>query len=185
MPKVNVFDKVVKVRRSDGSPVNQKEYTVVASTTILPGDIVVLNAGSVEQALAVNANANSLTTSSNTSVTGIALAGIVTNSGAAEAATGRTTIPVAILDGETEVAMRFYNATAGDSELQDVTVGSTYAFVRWSGAGGNANTAWYAASTSTTNPTFVLVEKSQDSAPSDDYGIGWFSATPARRSPLV
>ena len=176
MPKVNVFDKFVRVRPKSGRSIVQRELTVAANQTIRAGDLVKLNSGSLEQLAALNANANSTTAIDGVDLLGVALADI-TMTGSSETTTGRTKIPVAILDDNVEVAFRIYNSTAGDAEPQDVTIGTAYQAVRWTS---NSNSVWwYAATTTTTNGTFRLVEKSQDSAAGDDYGICWYSVIAA------
>lgn len=178
MPKANVFDKFVRVRPTSGRSVNQKEVTVAANTTIRYGDLVRLNSGVLEQAFAANSTANGAQAYGNATIYGVALADIVTGA-SGEATTGRTKIPVAVLDDNCEVALRFWNATAGDSELQDVTLGEEYEPMRWTS---NPNTiTWYGMSVTTTNGSFRLVEKSPDSAAADDYGIAWFRLIDAYR----
>jgi hypothetical protein len=130
--------------------------------------------------MGANATANGANAAyANTEVLGIAMADI-TMGATAEATTGRTTIPVALADENLEIGLRVYNATAGDSEQQDVTVGSFYELVRWTS---NPNTVtWYAAGTATTNQVLALVEKSADSAAADDYGINWYRVIALRRT---
>lgn len=179
MAQVDVFDKFCKVRPTSGSSINQKEYTVTANTTINEGDFVSLSSGALVQTMGANTTANGANAAyANTSFLGVALASIVMGA-SAEATTGRTTIPVAIADDNLEIGLRTWNATAGDSEPQDLTTGTAYELVRWTS---NPNTIqWYAAGTATTNGCLTLVEKSQDSAAADNYGINYYKAIASRR----
>lgn len=179
MPIANTFTKFWEVRPTSGMSINQKDYQVAANTTINEGDLVTVSSGLVTQAMAANATANSANAAyANGAIVGVALASITTT-GSSETTTGRTTIPVAILDDNCEVAYRLWNATPGDSELQDVAIGTAYAPMRWTSS---PNTiTWYAISTSTTNGAFILTEKSVGSNATDDYGVGWFKLAPGYR----
>jgi len=178
-PTRNSFTKVVEVRPTSGGSIDQKEYTVTANTTIERGDLVLLSSDALVQAMGANATANGANAAyANTNITGVALARI-TMGATEEAGSGRTKIPVAILNDNCEVLMRLWHATPGSAELQDVSAGTLYEPMRWTSS---PNTiTWYAATTQTTNGAFSLVEKSQDSLAADDYGLAWFKLIPSRR----
>lgn len=176
MPTVNTFDKFLAVRPAQGNAgaFNQTADTikVAASQTIYQWDIVSLSSSQVQQSISLPGSNNSGTASGgNLATLGIALAPITTNSAGVEAVTGRDSIPVLILDGNLEIAMRIYNATASSAEPQDLAYGTAYQFQRWRGA--SASEWWYSLITTTTNGEFKYVERYAGSAADDDYGIVW------------
>jgi len=175
----NTLNKYFQVRRVGGT-LNQRDYTVAASQTILPGDFLNLSSGTVQQALSLPGSNNTVTASgAGQQFIGIALAGITTNSSGVEASTGRTTIPVAIFDADTEVLVRIYNATAASAEPQDVTVNTSYNLSRFRGA--SASIWFYVMNTSTTDANVSLTEKSIESAVDEDYGFVWVRPIAAAR----
>lgn len=175
----NQLTKYTQVRRVGGT-LNQRDYPVAASQTIQPGDWLNLSSGTVQQSLSLPGSNNSVTASgSGQQFVGMALAGITTNSSAVEASTGRTTIPVAIFDAETEVLVRIYNATAGSAEPQDVNLGTSYNLSRFRGA--SASVWFYVMNTSTTDANVSLIEKSLESAADEDYGFVWVRPIAAAR----
>jgi hypothetical protein len=177
MAKVNTFDKFFAVRPSQGNAgaFNQKDRVVAASTSIKRGDIVSLSSGEVVQAIALpGANSTKSDSGGNLPVLGVAMADIVTGSGGTETGTGRSTIPVAIFDGNLELALRIYHATPGSAEARDLTLSTAYQFARWRGA--SADEWWYALIPTTTNGELKYVERSAESEADDDYGIVWTRA---------
>ena len=177
---VGSFTRVGDVRPTSGLSINQKECTVPASNTINYGDLVTLSSGNIIQTMAANATANGANAAyANTSILGVALASIETNAAGSEATTGRTTIPVAILDDNCEVCFRGWNATASDGEYQDFTVGTAYEPVRWTSS---PNTIiWYGVCTATTNGALTVVEKVTNQAAGDDYPLLWCKLIASRR----
>lgn len=166
-------NKVVRVRaaQGNGGAFNQIDAPVAASQTIRMGDFVSLSSGKVQQALALPGSNNTATTSSgNTPMLGVAMADITTDSGGAEATTGRTTVPVAILDGNLEIALRIWNSTASNATQANLALGTSYWVSRV--RGDTAGTWWYAVSSaSPTNGELRYVEASPESAGSEQYGI--------------
>lgn len=171
---VATFNKFVRVRPRAGFRLTQKEVTIAASQNIKKYDILAKTSGAntYEQACALDASNNTGTASGgNLPIFGVAAAGIVTAAGGSEATTGRTTIPVWVFDGNLEVAMRIYNATAANAEPRDLTLGTPYQFQRWRGA--SADEWWYSLITTTTNGELAFVERHASSADDDDYGVVW------------
>lgn len=179
----NIIGKYTQVRRQGSANLVQRDFTVAASQTINQGDWLTVSSGAetVEQALALPGSDNTVTANgSGAKVIGIALTGITTNSGGvATDGSGRTTIPVAILDDSTEVLTRIYNASAAAAEPQDVLVNTDYVLARYRAT---ATTWWYMMSTSTTNAILKLTEKSPESAADEDYGFVWVKAIAAARN---
>ena len=177
MPTPNTLDKAWFVRPAQGcgGSFNQKEYTVAASTSIKRGDILSFSSSQLVQSIALPGSNNTASSTSGGSLglVGVAMADIVTGSDGLEAVTGRSTIPVAIFDGNLELAMRIYNATASSAEPQDISFGTTYEFVRY--RGGSATDWWYMLSTTTTGE-FMPVERYAGSLAGDDYGLMWVRA---------
>jgi hypothetical protein len=172
---VGTFNKFVRVRARHGFRLTQKEVTIAASQSIKKYDFLGKTSGAntFEQACALDASNNTGTTSSGNQVFfGIAAAPIVTGADGAEATTGRTTIPVWVLDTNIEVALRIYHATPGSAEPRDLTYGTPYLIQRWRGS--SASEWWYSALTTTTNGEFAFVERHAGSADDDDHGVCWF-----------
>lgn len=179
MAQVNTFDKFWKVRNPAGGSPTIRDYPVTANTTINAGDLVILTSGAVDVGMGANTTANGANAAyNNTNFIGVAMQSIVMGA-TEEATTLRTTVPVAILNDNCEVAYRLWSATPADAELADVSLGAVYEPIRWTS---NPNTIqWYAVTPVTTKGCMILKEKSPDSASGDDYGIGWFSLLPSRR----
>lgn len=172
-----VLDKVVRIRPAQGGAgaFNQKDLVVATSQNIKMFDIVSLSSGLVQQSISLpGSNSTATASGGNLPTLGIALADIVTTSAGIETATGRTTIPVAILDSNLEALFRIYNATAANAQQQDITIGTNYQFVRYRGA---TSAIWfYGLSTTTTNGELKYVEPSAESAVTDNYGMVWVRA---------
>lgn len=167
-------NKVVRLRPAQGSggAFNQLDAPVAASQTIKMGDFVSLSSGKVQQALSMPGSANSAQTSGgSTSLLGVAMADITTDSNGIEAVTGRTTVPVAILDSNLEVTLRIFNATATSSTQSSIALGTAYRLCR---VRRDVATDWFYAidaGASTTNGELRLVEACPDSASGDQYGL--------------
>jgi hypothetical protein len=158
VPVEGSFTSFYALRPSQGAAVfNQIDITVGNSKYFLPGDLVSIDAttGLIAQLIAapaVPSTAGQVTTSSAFSTTGkifgVALDSISTNASGIDSSSGfnRTTLPVAIFDGNLEMALRFIAAT---SAATPVSTGTSYAanfvgmhsqVVRVSFYGGNATT---------------------------------------------
>lgn len=147
----------------------QELKTVAASETIKRFDIVKLSSGKVANAIAdatLAADATAYASGGAVSIYGIALA-----DGAAGA-----TIPVLPFDDDVILTMRVYNSTASASQLQDLTEGTAYQFVRYRST---SSLNWYAVSTTTTNGELQYIRASGESAQDDTYGIGQFKVVRA------
>lgn len=166
MPTVNTLNKHIAPIAPTGARLDQRDYPVAANQTIKAGDLVILNSGSVEQALALNATAYGATIGANTvDILGVALADI-TMTGASETTTGRSTIPVAI---STDFECRAVNASvlagtaashlanaANHVALSGVTIGSSYVPTRVTGA---TNSHWFYAMHTTGDGSGQLIVK--------------------------
>jgi hypothetical protein len=175
VPRPDTFDKFVRIRPKNGNGCfNTKVLTVAASQTIKMYDIVSLSSSNVQQAISLpGADTTGTASGGNLAELGIALAPITTASSGVETATGRTQIPVAIWDDNLEVAMRIYNATAANAELQDLTLGTSYQFQRWRQTSTNW---WYSLIVTTTNGELRFSDYYAGSNVADDYGIAWVRA---------
>jgi hypothetical protein len=150
----------------------QNNYVVKAASTVRVGDVVKLDTGDVvENALALNASAASVTTSGGAVVClGVALG----NASAGE------TVAVAEFSDALQLKLRIFNATAANAEQQDVVIGTAYNLGRYTHVAGGQG--FYVLTTGTTNPEFRVVEKSLDSLPADDYGFVWVKCVAAYRA---
>jgi hypothetical protein len=165
--------KFIKVRGGE-----YREYPVVASQDIRRGDIVSLDAaGKITQAIALpGANNTGTASGGNLPIVGWADDDFTADaSGVSTDGQSRTVIGVHLFSpnsqGVSEISMRIYNATAADSQQQDVVRGTAYQFQRWRGAG--AGIWWYELITTTTNGELEVVEYNAESALTDSYGIVW------------
>lgn len=162
--QAGVFDKEMLLRPSQGSggSFNQMSTTpVAASQTINAGDIVALSSGLIQQAIALPGSNNSATLSGGALGTlGIALDGIVTNSAGVDSTSQllpKTTIPVALFDGNLEFLTRVWNATPSNTPITNLTLLQFYQIGRYRGA--SANIWWYFISTTTTNGEAQYVDQ--------------------------
>jgi hypothetical protein len=156
-----------------GQTLSTLSRKVAASTTIWPGDLVALDgSGNLVQALADPGSDNSLTTSSATSVYGIANEYISTDSAGNYTAGGQTVtnIDVTICDDNTGFPLRVYNATAANTKLSNVTIGTKYQFGRYRVT---SNNMFYVLLTSTTTPEMQYDKQYgvNDQTTSDQYAI--------------
>jgi len=172
MAKANTFTRVIEPSCNLGAAGAQEEFPVAASQTIRQGDFVQLSSNLVAQALAANGTAYGGTVQGNTdTLLGIALADITSNSGAVEAATGRTEVPVMVFDQSTEIVVRVVNATAlngnantllssgaAAAALSTLNVGSRYNLCRVT-LGSSSNTVYAMDNTVDASGRFVLVAK--------------------------
>lgn len=129
-------------RLSAGSTVQTIRCKVKASQTIKIGDLVSLDAsGNIQQCLADPGSDASLTTSSATSVYGIALENITTDASGNYTFAGITSteIDVALADGNTGFFLRLYNATAANTSITGSSIvrGTKYQFGRYRVTSGN------------------------------------------------
>lgn len=162
----------IRIRPAQGSggAFNQIDAPVAASQTIKAGDFVSLSSGSVQQALALPGANNTATTSTgNLPMLGVALADITTNASAVDPS-GRTSIPVAILDGNLEVTLMIWNSTASNSTQANLTLGTSYWIAR---VRNNSASEWYYAvsSASPTNGELRFVERSPETTSTEQYGL--------------
>lgn len=166
----NVLNNVTRVRSLNGGIVNQRAFTVAASTSIRPGDLVSLTTGEVVQMIALPGTDNTLSAVAGTdTVLGVALDSIDTNASGIDPERGdKTQIQVAIATDDLVVSLRIYDATAGDSEFQDLTVGSAYVIQRW--RGDSADNSFYVLTDVTTNGNYRLMGLHEGQTDSDDYG---------------
>lgn len=173
----DTFDNFAGMRPRGGTAWTEKPYTVAASQSINYRDIVAKTSGAntIEQAIALpGSNSTGTASGGNLPILGVALASIVTNSAGVEANTGITQIRVAVFDDMFEVMLRIYNATAANSEFQDIAVFTPLQFQRWRGA--SASSWWYSLITTTTNGELVPTELYIGASASDDYGPVWCRA---------
>lgn len=159
--------------------VNQRSYaSVAASQTIYDGDILVVTGGAgvltVQQSIAAP-SAGSATLSGGSLVPyAVALENITTNASGVEAITGKTQISIAVFDPNLMIALRIYNATAANAELQDLVLNGIYQFARYTPTTGNP---FYCLSTTTTTGELTYREPYAGSAQTDDFGVAWCSKT--------
>lgn len=158
-----------------GGSFNQKPFAVAASQTIKQGDILAFTGGAgvltVQQSISAPSVGSATLSGGNLPIVGVALNNVTSNSAGVDATTGQTAVcNVAILDASLEIGIRIYNATGSNAELQDLTIGTTYQFARYTATGGDS---FYCLSTTTTNGELVYVEPYLGSAAADDYGVAW------------
>jgi hypothetical protein len=180
----NTLAKYTQLRRQGTGSLVQRDYAPAntgSAYTINQGDWLDLSGEKVTQFLALpGANGTVTLNGASPKVIGIALAGVTVDAaGNVSDGSGRTTIPVAILDDSTEVLVRIYNATNTSAEQILVNTNTDYELVRYRGAA--ANIWFYAMATSTTNPVVKLMEKSIESSPTEFYGFVWVKALAAAR----
>lgn len=170
--------KLVRIRSAQGASgaINQIDIPVAASQTIKTGDFVKLASNKATQALALPGSNNSVTNSTgNIGTIGIAMADITSDSNGIEAISGRTTIPVAIWDGNLEATLRIVNDSSGTlasttTTQGDVNFGTKYNFARV--RGGDASTWFYAlTAASPTNGELLKVENSPETTSTENYGL--------------
>jgi len=142
---------------SGSATFNQIDIAVGASKYFNYGDLVTINAatGVISQALAAPAapgTAGQVTTSSAFSASdklyGVCLDSIVTNASGIDSSSGfnRTTIPVAIFDGNLQICLRLIGATSSAAPVSTYTsyannfIGEHFQVVRVTGYGANATT---------------------------------------------
>jgi len=173
------LSKLVRLRaaQGDSGAFNQIDATVAASQTIKQGDIVSLSSGKVQQALSLPGSDNLVGISSgNTATLGIAQADITTDSNGLEVATGRTTIPVAIWDGNLEATLRIVakdgssKPDSANSFQTNITLGTSYRYCRVRITATNWFYALYAEGTPT-NGELRVVELSPESSSAEQFGL--------------
>jgi hypothetical protein len=158
-PPANQFTfGIVGMAPSSGSTTwNQVDITVGNSKYFRFGDIVTIDAatGLIAQAIAAPAvpgTAGFVTTSSafstNGKAYGVCLDNIATNASGTDTSSGfdRTTLPVALFDGNLQICLRLIAATSAAAPVSTGTsyaanfIGQHYQIVRVSGYGGSATT---------------------------------------------
>ena len=156
---------VTKVRARQGTTLKQVDAQVAASVTINQGDFVILSSNKVTQALTKSGSpSTAVLNGASPALYGIALRGIVTNSSGVEAATGYTTIPVALVNNDLEFMVGLHNASGSSARQADVNIGggTLYALAIVTGT---AVTQWqYMISTTTTNGVCAITEWAAESA---------------------
>ena len=157
---------VTKIRRKGGGTIDQVDAVVAASQTINQGDFLILSSGKVAQALTKSGSpSTAVLNGASPALYGIALRGIVTNSSGIEAATGYTTIPVALFSTpDLEFMVGLHNASGASARQADVSIGgaAVYALAIVTGT---AVTQWqYMISTTVTNGCIALTEYAAESA---------------------
>jgi len=166
---VNQFTKVVQLAPRGEVGHQTAHMLVAASQTIQEGDLLVFSSGRLTQAVALPSSNNTFDASAGSlGDMFVALAPITTSGSVTDA----DRIPVAPLNANLMLHLRIFNTTAGDSEQQDLTVGTSYRVGRYRGE--SASIWWYAMSTNSTNGDLKYLNASKDSAASDDYGLGYF-----------
>jgi hypothetical protein len=142
---------------SGSATFNQIDIAVGASKYLNYGDLVTINAASgvISQALdapAAPSTAGQVTTSSAFSASdklyGVCLDSIATNASSIDSSSGfnRTTIPVAIFDGNLQICLRLIGATSSAAPVSTYTsyansfIGEHFQIVRVTGYGGNNTT---------------------------------------------
>lgn len=158
-----------------GGSFNQKQFNVAASQTIKAGDILKFTGGAgvitVEQSITAPSALSATLSGGNAVTLGIALNSVTSNSSGVDTSSNlQAVVNVAILDASLEIGLRIYNATAANAELQDLTLGTTYQYARYTDANSDS---FYCLSTTTTNGELVYVEPYEGSAAGDDYGVAW------------
>jgi hypothetical protein len=143
---------------SGSATFNQIDIAVGASKYLNYGDLVTIDAtsGLISQALAAPSasglTAGQVTTSSAFSASdklyGVCLDSIATNASSIDSSSGfnRTTIPVAIFDGNLQICLRLIGATSSAAPVSTYTsyansfIGEHFQIVRVTGYGGNNTT---------------------------------------------
>ena len=168
-----------QIRRKGGGTVDQIDAPVAASVTIQKGDWLKLASGLVTPALTKVAN-TFVVASATPGFYGVALGSITTNaSGVATDGSGRTTIPVGLLNDDTEVMVGLWNASGAAALTGNVNIGTNYDFGVFTNAAG---TAWgYMAGTTVVTPSTSLIEKSPESTINEQYGFVWVKPIAAAR----
>ena len=169
-----------QIRRKGGGTVDQVDAPVAASVTIQKGDWLKLSGGLVTPALTKSAG-SFVITGAVPGLYAVALGSITTNaSGVATDGSGRTTIPVGLLNDDTEIMVGIWNVAAGSALQSNVNVGTSYDFGVFMNAG---STAWgYMMGTTTgANAPASLVEKSPESTSNEQYGFVWVKPIAAAR----
>ena len=165
-----------QIRRKGGGTIDQVDAPVAASQTINKGDWLKLSSNKAAQALAKGGSPSLVLNGASPGLYGYALGSIVTDAnGVVTDGTGRTTLPVALFNDDTEVMVGIYNASAANT-TQAVATGSSAPINYELGIVTNATGQWsynlvYAATP--TNPAISLVEKSPESSLSEQYGFVW------------
>ena len=172
-----------QIRRKGGGTVDQLDAPVAASQTINKGDWLKLSSGKVAQAITKSVSANTAGLAGGSpGLFAYALGSITTDAnGVATDGTGRTTLPVALLNDDTEIMLGLYNSTAGSSTqgTAGTNLGSNFDLAIVTGA---AITQWtYAMSTTTTAPCLTLIEKSPESTTNELYGFVWVKPSASAR----
>ena len=171
-----------QVRRKGGGTVDQIDAPVVASITIQKGDWLKLGAGKVTPALTKSGTPGAaVLTTAAPGLYAIALGGITTDSnGIATDGTGRTTLPIALLNDDTEIMVGIHNASGASATQANVVVGTTYdlAVVTSTPVGG---WTWAMSTTIDAGACLTLIEKSVESSPTEQYGFVWVKPIAAAR----
>ncbi len=169
-----------QIRRKGGGTVDQVDAPVAANVTIQKGDWLKLASGLVTPAITKVAGAFTLA-GATPGLYAVALGSITTNaSGVATDGSGRTTIPVGLLNDDTEAMVGIWNTTNTNATQANVNVGTTYDFGVFMHA---TLPLWgYMVGTTTgANAPASLVEKSPESGSNEQYGFVWVKPVAAAR----
>ena len=172
-----------QIRRKGGGTVDQVDAPVAVSQTINKGDWLKLTSGKIAQAITKSGSINTaVNAAALPGLYALALGGIATDAnGIATDGTGRTTLPVALLNDDTEVMVGLYNSTPANSTqaTAGTNVGTSFDLAIVTGPIVNQWT--YAMSTTTTAVCLTLVEKSPESSTTELYGFVWVKPLSAAR----
>ena len=172
-----------QIRRKGGGTIDQIDAPVAVSQTINKGDWLKLSSGKVAQAITKGGAGSITLAAASPGLYAVALGGITTDAnGIATDGTGRTTLPVALLNDDTEIMLGLYSATPANSTqgTAGTNVGASFDLgIFVSSAAGNPWT--YVMSVTTTAACLTLVEKSIESSSNEQYGFVWVKPLAAAR----
>jgi hypothetical protein len=138
----------------------ENQFIGDASTTFGAGDLIRINTSGQVKLAATDSD-----------TTGPVHGMILTNDYASTAPAATALVPVWLFGDDTVIRLQVYNATAGDAEPQDVTIGVAYTLRRGSAG------IWSVTTTTTKGVATVVAKPSnvqwfvEESAAGQDYGI--------------
>lgn len=153
-----------------GAVVKDKAYKGDGSFTPVAGDLC-----------RINTSGQIVSAATSTATTGPCHGLVLTNDYKTTAATTSQFVPILEFSGDTVLEMQIYNATPGDAQPQDITVGVSYTLRTTEGA--------MSATTTTTSGYLLCVRKPGDNDKDFDYyspnpittnyGVAWFKISTA------
>ncbi len=177
-----------QIRRKGGGTVDQLDFLVANSVTINKGDWLTLTApNKVTQAATKSGSiTTAVLTGASPKLIGVALGGITTNaSGVATDGSGRTTIPVALFNEDTEVMLGIFNASAASTTQATIQANGSVVTYDLGIVTGGSISQWaynlvYAVAPSANAPV-TITEFSPESASNEQYGFVWVRPTNAAK----